>query len=361
MSPRRVHIVGRQNQGKTTLMVELVAYLTRGGVRVGTVKHSGHDHPLDLEGKDSWRHRQAGGTPAAFVTPGGVAVYLPCPKDPYSTVEPLYEGCDIVLVEGDHGAEGVIKVEVFRPTPDNRPPMAADRDDIALVITDEVVEPGAPTCPRGDIGKIARRILTLAPASRGARSFLLAGGQSSRFGCDKARAMHEGKPLLLHAAAALPLLAGEPMVVARRRGQYADLGLETMPDMEPGLGPVGGLATALASLDETAPWALLLPCDAVGLRRRWIEQLLSVPRGGRLAVAFRGDHWQPLPGLYHRDLLHGCLGLMDRGGGALWRLLESANATALPLPEEWGQVIQVNTPGDLARSSPGAGAQVEAK
>jgi len=350
MSPPRVHIVGWQNQGKTTLMEDLVEHMVRRGVRVGTIKHSGHDHPLDLEGKDSWRHRAAGGCPAAFITTGGVAVFAPGVEDPYRTVEPLYEGCDLLLVEGDHGAEGVIKVEVFRGTPDAERPMAAARDDISLVITDEEVDPDTPTCPRREIGAVARRLLTLAPAAVGARSFLLAGGQSKRFGSDKARALCDGRPLLLHAAAAIPLLAGEPTVVAQRPEQYADLGLETVADMEPNLGPVGGLATALAALDEAAPWALLLPCDVLGLRRRWIKQLLAVPRKGRLAVAFRGNRWQPLPGLYHRDLLSGCLKLMDRGGGSLWRVLDSVNGTALPLPDGWSQVIQVNTPEDLSRS-----------
>ena len=42
-----VHIVGRKNHGKTTLVVDLIAEFCRRDVRVGTIKHSCHQHDLD--------------------------------------------------------------------------------------------------------------------------------------------------------------------------------------------------------------------------------------------------------------------------------------------------------------------------
>ena len=57
---RRLHVLGRKNHGKTTLVAELVAELTRRGWRIGTIKHTHHHHELDTPGKDSWMHRQAG-------------------------------------------------------------------------------------------------------------------------------------------------------------------------------------------------------------------------------------------------------------------------------------------------------------
>lgn len=348
MSPPRVHIIGRQNQGKTTLMAELVMRLTEAGVRVGTIKHSGHDHPLDQPGKDSDRHRQAGGRPAAFITPEGAALFMPREEDQYRALMPSFDHCDLVLVEGHHRAAGVIKVEVFRAGQGHLLPMAAEREDISLVITDDLVETEAPTCPRAEVGRLARWILNLAPPVRSVRSFVLAGGLSSRFGTDKARAMISGRPLIHHALLGLPMLAGDPKVVARRVDQYSDLGLETLGDLEPGLGPVGGLATALASLDKATPWALLLSCDVVGLRRQWLQLLLDTPRQGRQAVAFKRDRWQPLPGLYHRDLLPLCRELLECGAGSLWRVLENCNSTALDLPASWGELAQVNSPCDLA-------------
>ena len=51
-------VVGTKNTGKTTLVTMIVRELVNRGYKVGTVKHTHHD--FDLEGKDTWKHREAG-------------------------------------------------------------------------------------------------------------------------------------------------------------------------------------------------------------------------------------------------------------------------------------------------------------
>ena len=51
---KRLHIVGGKNHGKTTLIMELVKELNRRGQTVGTIKHTHHQHELDVPGKDSY-------------------------------------------------------------------------------------------------------------------------------------------------------------------------------------------------------------------------------------------------------------------------------------------------------------------
>jgi molybdopterin-guanine dinucleotide biosynthesis protein B len=41
-----LHIVGRKNHGKTTLLVALLAELTGRGLRVGSIKHTSHLYDL---------------------------------------------------------------------------------------------------------------------------------------------------------------------------------------------------------------------------------------------------------------------------------------------------------------------------
>lgn len=53
-------VTGWKNSGKTTLLTRLVAEIAGRGVAVSTVKHAHHAFDIDHEGKDSWRHRQAG-------------------------------------------------------------------------------------------------------------------------------------------------------------------------------------------------------------------------------------------------------------------------------------------------------------
>src|SRR5262245_1408551 len=61
-------IAGFKNAGKTTLTERLVEELTARGYRVSTVKHAHHGFDVDQEGRDSWRHRQAGASEVAIVS-----------------------------------------------------------------------------------------------------------------------------------------------------------------------------------------------------------------------------------------------------------------------------------------------------
>src|SRR4029450_364718 len=51
---------GYSGSGKTTLVEQLIMRLKLAGQRVSVVKHAHHAFDIDHEGKDSWRHRQAG-------------------------------------------------------------------------------------------------------------------------------------------------------------------------------------------------------------------------------------------------------------------------------------------------------------
>lgn len=51
-------VAGTKNTGKTRLVTLIVTELVKRGYQVGTIKHTHHD--LDLDGKDTWKHREAG-------------------------------------------------------------------------------------------------------------------------------------------------------------------------------------------------------------------------------------------------------------------------------------------------------------
>jgi molybdopterin-guanine dinucleotide biosynthesis protein MobB len=150
-----IHIVGRQNHGKTTLLVDLIGELTARGLRVGTLKHSSHVHELDAPGKDSFRHRAAGGNPAAIVTRDLIGVYLPRQPgaDFYDRLTPIFNDCDLVLVEGDLKGPGP-KIEVFRAAVGGDC-LASTRQDIQAVVTDDPLELNVPLLPRSDLARVA--------------------------------------------------------------------------------------------------------------------------------------------------------------------------------------------------------------
>jgi molybdopterin-guanine dinucleotide biosynthesis protein B len=158
--PRALHIVGRKNHGKTTLVLELVEALRGRGLAVGTVKHTGHVHELDTPGKDSHRHRLAGAAPVAVVSAELTAIYLPDldPARPYARLAPLFAGCDLVLVEGHLDGPGP-RVEVWRRA-GGTAPLASSRPDIAAVVSDDApaLSAAVPIWPRRDLDALIRQL-----------------------------------------------------------------------------------------------------------------------------------------------------------------------------------------------------------
>lgn len=182
--------------------------------------------------------------------------------------------------------------------------------------------------------------------------FILAGGKSSRFGSDKALAKWHGQPLILHIRDALSSITRSLTVVADRADRYADLGLSGIADAEPHLGPLGGLAAALAAIDSAKRanedgWFFLTACDWLGLRAEWVRELLSQCHPTATAVAFRGEYWEPCFALYHSRLAGEVGEAIAREDRSLQNLLNHVEATAVPYPADWSQAIQINYPEDL--------------
>lgn len=112
--PAVLAVSGVHNSGKTTLLEKLLPILKRKGLKVGVIKHDGHDFTPDVPGTDSYRLREAGAE--------GVAVYS---GTRYALTEvfrlteqdllALFErhGYDLVLLEG-YKSSGWPKIEVVR-------------------------------------------------------------------------------------------------------------------------------------------------------------------------------------------------------------------------------------------------------
>lgn len=112
--PIVVQVVGFKNSGKTTLVCRLVELLTARGYEVGTVKHDAHRFDMDVEGKDTWQHREAGARMVAISSEAmGRTCYL---EERYTPLEEMLErmrDMDVVLVEG-FKSEGYPKLALIR-------------------------------------------------------------------------------------------------------------------------------------------------------------------------------------------------------------------------------------------------------
>ncbi len=168
---KRVHVIGGKNHGKTTLMVELVSELQSRGYCVGTIKHTHHEHELDVAGKDSHRHREAGAAISGILSRSMNAIFWPNagseadafgidPDSRYDAFVKMYSDCDVVLVEGDTRTSG-LKLEVWRELHDT-PPMAVSNahiTNVRAIITDDPLKSSIAVLRRTDVSSIADHII----------------------------------------------------------------------------------------------------------------------------------------------------------------------------------------------------------
>lgn len=105
--------------------------------------------------------------------------------------------------------------------------------------------------------------------------YVMAGGASTRFGFDKARAELNKQIMLVRMCGLVRDVTGSVSVVAPF-GRYADFGERIVDDHWPGEGPLGGIITALIDAqvrNRQDGWCLIVGCDMPFLTREWLAYL----------------------------------------------------------------------------------------
>ena len=183
--------------------------------------------------------------------------------------------------------------------------------------------------------------------------FVLAGGASRRMGRDKAQIPWGGGTLLTHAIEQMKRVVSEVLVVGT---VTENLPVAVLDDRFPGLGPLGGIHSALTC--STSAWNLILAVDLPLVT----PTLLAWMADFRLdtsqeAIVLRvNSRVQPLCGVYHRDLLLQIQEALARRESSIHRLLERLSTRIIEedqliaagfAPEMF---LNVNTPEDLERA-----------
>jgi molybdopterin-guanine dinucleotide biosynthesis protein MobB len=147
-------IVGRSNSGKTTLIERLIPEFIKRGYRVATIKHHGGDFPVDHEGKDSWRHKEAGAQTVIISSPHKVALIEDTSHD--LSLDELatrfIHGADIIIAEG-FKRDKHPKIEVFRR--EGHPhPLVPELENLIAVVSDPPLSLDVPCLSPDDISGI---------------------------------------------------------------------------------------------------------------------------------------------------------------------------------------------------------------
>ena len=155
-----IGFAGWSGAGKTTLLTRLIPHLIAKGLRVSTLKHAHHAFDVDVPGKDSWRHREAGAAEVLVSSGKRWALMHELrgadePKLPelLARMSPV----DLVIVEG-FKRELHPKIEVYRAA-NGKPPLFPDDSHIVGVATDTAFETRLPMAQLDDIPAIAAMAL----------------------------------------------------------------------------------------------------------------------------------------------------------------------------------------------------------
>lgn len=128
---------GYSGSGKTTLIEALLPRFAAAGMTVSVIKQSHHDFEVDVPGKDSWRHRQAGAREVLLTSPHRWMVVHELRGEPEPGLAAhlrRLSPCDLVLVEGFRHA-ALPKIEVWRAA-NGRPWLHVDDAHIIAVASD---------------------------------------------------------------------------------------------------------------------------------------------------------------------------------------------------------------------------------
>jgi molybdopterin-guanine dinucleotide biosynthesis protein B len=102
-----IGIAGYSKTGKTTLIVKLIKSLKDKDYSIATVKDCDKSFSVDTEGKDTWKHKEAGAKVAVLNNKLESTILFKEPREMDKLIEIIQVGVrpDIILVEGDKSSE----------------------------------------------------------------------------------------------------------------------------------------------------------------------------------------------------------------------------------------------------------------
>jgi molybdenum cofactor guanylyltransferase len=193
-------------------------------------------------------------------------------------------------------------------------------------------------------------------------AIVLAGGQSSRMGQDKALLEIEGIALLQKVGEVALACSDRVYIVTAWPQRYQHLPIankcQFLKEIDP-QGPLIGFRHSLSQAVNLASpnpfWVLLLACDLpnleAGVLGTWIAQLRWLPDS---VLAYLPQHvshhqtkqWEPLCGLYRSDCLVSLQKFIDCGGKSFQKWLTQIEVAEIPSINAQ-MLFNCNTPADF--------------
>ncbi len=181
---------------------------------------------------------------------------------------------------------------------------------------------------------------------------ILCGGQSRRMGEDKGLRLFLGKPLIDRVIERLSEIPGFSKklgicLITNHPDDYAFLNLPMLPDETPGLGPMGGLLTAMTHC--TTPLLAAVACDMPFANADLLARMCDVATNNKCdAVVPRSrDGLEPMHAIYRVEAcLPAVRAAIATNDLSMMRLLSRLNVREIDSSADTLTFVNVNTPED---------------
>jgi len=163
-------------------------------------------------------------------------------------------------------------------------------------------------------------------------SAIMAGGKSRRFGTPKTNALLWNRKLVDYAIKIAKLMSDNVLVVTGEKKICFDDESITVKDIFPGMGPLGGIYTAL--LKSPTPYVATLPCDMPFLTPEIFKFLFSCLDGTRPVVAVSQSGVEPMIAIWHKSALDTIFKNIERKKLSIYATLEHLDVVKVVIKDK---------------------------
>lgn len=158
---------------------------------------------------------------------------------------------------------------------------------------------------------------------------ILAGGDSSRMGTDKALLELDGITMIEHVARTLRSVFKKVVVISNVPFKYGFLSLPAYPDIYRNCGPMGGIHSAFVHTE--APGLFVVACDTPLISKELIEYVTTSHSESDIAVVSLDGQVHPLCGVYLRSSFPIIEQSLNNHSPRLQEMFKRLNTSIIPI------------------------------
>jgi molybdopterin-guanine dinucleotide biosynthesis protein A len=183
---------------------------------------------------------------------------------------------------------------------------------------------------------------------------ILVGGKSRRYGRNKALEVFQGESLIERQLRKVQALFPEVFIITNEPRDYLHLEVTLLRDVIPGLGPLGGIYTAL--LFAQGKSVFVTACDMPFLQPAVVQHMVQLSKNNDVVVPEKEEGLEPLHAIYSARCLPHIRKMLDLGRFQVISFFSAVKVCRLSQKElleldpRGLSFFNINTPDDMERA-----------